>query len=77
MSKKIKIEASSGNVFLDLGFDPAEAEVFPEDWLVKSPGKRIASVLIRVEFLPENESEVLNKLEDWFVPTLFAASGRW
>ena len=26
MSKKIRIEASSGNVFLDLGFEPAEAE---------------------------------------------------
>ena len=26
MSKKIKIEASSGNVFLDLGFGEAEAE---------------------------------------------------
>ena len=26
MSKKIKIEAGSGNVFLDVGFDAAEAE---------------------------------------------------
>jgi uncharacterized membrane-anchored protein len=55
-------------------FDPAEAEVFPEDWLAKSPGKRIASVLIRVEMLPDDENVVLDKLEDWFVPESLACS---
>ena len=55
-------------------FDPAEAEVFPEDWLAKSPGKRIASVLIRVEYLPDDENEVLDKLEDWFVPESLAVA---
>ncbi len=55
-------------------FDPAEAEVFPEEWLAKGPGKRIASVLIRVEMLPDDEAEVLDKLEDWFVPESLACS---
>jgi hypothetical protein len=30
-------------------FDPADAEVLPEDWLATAPGKRLTSVLIRVE----------------------------
>ena len=55
-------------------FDPAEAEVFPDDWLAKSPGKRMASVLIRVEFLPDDEAEVLAKLKDWFVPESLACA---
>ncbi len=55
-------------------FDPAEAEVFPDDWLAKAPGKRLTSVLIRVEVLPENDDQVLAKLEDWFVPESLAVS---
>ena len=55
-------------------FDPAEASVFPEDWLAEAPGKRLCSVLIRVEHLPEDESEVLAKTENWFVPESLAVS---
>jgi len=55
-------------------FDPAEAEVFPEDWLAQSPGKRLVSILIRVEPMPEHAAEVLTKLEDWFVPESLAAA---
>ena len=55
-------------------FDPAEAEVFPEDWLAAAPGRRLTSVLIRVEVLPQNEDQVLAKLEDWFVPESLAVS---
>jgi uncharacterized membrane-anchored protein len=58
----------------DRAFDPAEAEVFPEDWLATAPGKRICSVLIRVEFMPEDDAEILDKLEDWFVPESLAAA---
>jgi uncharacterized membrane-anchored protein len=58
----------------DRAFDPAEAKVFPEDWLARSPGKRIASVLIRVEFLPDDEAQVLSKLEDWFVAESLACA---
>lgn len=55
-------------------FDPAEAEVFPEDWLTAAPGKRIVSVLIRVEIMPEDEAPVLAKLEDWFVAESLAVA---
>ncbi len=55
-------------------FDPADAEVFPDDWLADAPGKRLTSVLIRVEVMPEGEEEVLTKLEDWFVPESLAIS---
>lgn len=63
-----------GKGLSDRAFDPAEAEVFPDDWLAQGPGKRIASVLVRVEFLPETEAEVLAKLEDWFVPESLACA---
>ena len=63
-----------GKGLSDRAFDPVEAEVLPEDWLAQSPGKRIASVLIRVEILPESEAEVLAKLEDWFVPESLACA---
>ncbi|PLL12378.1 DUF3422 domain-containing protein [Tabrizicola sp. TH137] len=55
-------------------FDPAEAEVFPEDWLTAAPGKRICSVLIRIEELPEDDDAVMAKLEEWFVPESLAVS---
>ena len=55
-------------------FDPAEAEVFPEDWLEVAPGKRLCSVLVRIEVLPADEQQVLAKLEDWFVAESLACS---
>ncbi|MEH6775648.1 MAG: DUF3422 domain-containing protein [Cereibacter changlensis] len=55
-------------------FDPAKAEVFPEDWLARTPGKRMSSVLIRIELMPEDESLVMEKVEDWFVPESVACS---
>lgn len=58
----------------DRAFDPAEARVFPEDWLADAPGTRLTSVLIRVENLPDDEALVLDKLEDWFVPESLACS---
>jgi uncharacterized membrane-anchored protein len=48
-------------------FDPAETAVFPEDWQAVAPGKRLVSLVIRVEAMPATEAEVLEKLEDWFV----------
>ena len=58
----------------DRPFDPTEAEVFPEDWLAAAPGKRVCSVLIRVELLPDDESSVMDKVEEWFVPESLAVS---
>ena len=58
----------------DRPFDPAEAWVFPVDWMAAAPGARLASVLIRVEDLPEDETGMMAKLEDWFVPESLAVS---
>ena len=55
-------------------FDPAEAEVFPDGWLEAAPGKRLCSVLVRVEPMPASEDEVLAKLEEWFVAESLACS---
>ena len=55
-------------------FDPFDAEVFPEDWLDTAPGKRVASVLVRVEVMPEAEADMLAKLEDWFVAESLAVA---
>ncbi|MFN3575550.1 MAG: DUF3422 family protein [Tabrizicola sp.] len=55
-------------------FDPAEAEVLPEDWLADAPGKRLTSVLIRVEPMPANDAELLRRVDEWFVPESVAVS---
>ncbi len=55
-------------------FDPAEAEIFPDDWLGTAPGKRLVSLLIRVEAMPEDDAGMLSKLEGWFVPESLAVS---
>jgi len=48
-------------------FDPMESDVFPPEWLAGAPGKRLTSVLIRVEVMPEDEAKMLARMEDWFV----------
>jgi uncharacterized membrane-anchored protein len=55
-------------------FDPAEFDILPEDWLALAPGKRLVSLLIRVELMPEDEAEILARLEDWFVAESLATS---
>lgn len=55
-------------------FDPAEAEVLPEDWLAAAPGKRLTSVLIRVEPMPETEVALLARMDEWFVPESLAVA---
>lgn len=55
-------------------FDPAEAQVFPADWLETAPGKVVSAILIRVEPMPETEASLLARLEDWFVPESLAAA---
>lgn len=55
-------------------FDPAEAEVLPEDWLSAAPGKRLTSVLIRIELMPATEEALFAQLDDWFVPESLAVS---
>ena len=55
-------------------FDPEEMRVFPDNWLATAPGKRLVSLLIRVEVMPGDEDEVTSHLEDWFVPESLACS---
>ncbi|MEY3308773.1 MAG: hypothetical protein RLZZ413_2811 [Pseudomonadota bacterium] len=55
-------------------FDPEEMRVFPDNWLATAPGKRLVSLLIRVEVMPEDEEEVTARLEEWFVPESLACS---
>ncbi|MFN3643975.1 MAG: DUF3422 family protein [Gemmobacter sp.] len=55
-------------------FDPVKAEVFPSDWLSVAPGRRLCSVLVRVEHMPDDEDQIVRNLEDWFVPESLAAS---
>ncbi|MFC7704068.1 DUF3422 family protein [Plastorhodobacter daqingensis] len=58
----------------DRAFDPALFDVFPENWLASAPGNRITSVLLRVEFMPQDEREIEDKLAQWFVPESLACS---
>jgi uncharacterized membrane-anchored protein len=58
----------------DRPFDPAEAEVFPEDWLAEAPGRRLVSLLIRVEPMPEDLAAVQARLDEWFVAESMAAA---
>lgn len=55
-------------------FDPAQFDVFPDDWLAAAPGVRVTSILLRVEVIPEDESLIAERLADWFVPESLACS---
>ncbi|NPD15952.1 DUF3422 domain-containing protein [Xinfangfangia sp. D13-10-4-6] len=55
-------------------FDPVETEVFPEDWISSAPGGRIASVLIRIETMPDSKEDIYARAEEWFVPESLALS---
>ncbi len=55
-------------------FDAHSAEVLPGDWLAAAPGKRVAAVMVRVELLTDDLAQVMDKLEDWFVPESLATS---
>ena len=45
-------------------FDPADAEVLPEDWLLQAPGKRMVSLLIRVEAMPDSDDRLLARIAE-------------
>lgn len=57
----------------DRPFDPAVFDVFPADWLAQAPGKRLTSVLIRVEEL-DDEQQVDTNLLSWLVRDSLCAS---
>lgn len=47
-------------------FDPSAASIFPEEWQLQAPGKRVAAVMVQVDFLPDNPEDALDKITDWF-----------
>ncbi|MEM6376321.1 MAG: DUF3422 domain-containing protein [Pseudomonadota bacterium] len=47
-------------------FDPADFEIFPEDWLAQAPGHRLTSAHIRVDTM-KPEEEIANDIVDLFV----------
>ena len=55
-------------------FDPIEAEVFPAEWIADAPGRRLVSVLIRVEPMPKTLAEVAERIDSWFVAESLAVS---
>lgn len=55
-------------------FDPAEAAVFPEDWIGAAPGQRLAALQIRIEVMPEDPALIGEMLEAWFVPESLACA---
>lgn len=55
-------------------FDPAEAEVFPADWLARAPGRRLVSALIRIEPMPATQTELLERMDEWFVAESLAVA---
>jgi uncharacterized membrane-anchored protein len=62
------VEANGGRPF-----DPADFEVFPDDWLARAPGVRITSALLRLDV--RKSDEALEKdIADWFVSESVAAA---
>ncbi len=54
-------------------FDPADLDVFPEDWLAAAPGQRVTSAMIRVENMPSDE-QMISQIYEWFLPETVAAN---
>ncbi|SHH75619.1 DUF3422 family protein [Cognatishimia maritima] len=54
-------------------YDPADFEVFPDDWLMSAPGHRFTSALVRILPRPD-KAKILENLNDWFVPESLAVS---
>lgn len=57
----------------DRAFNPADFEVFPQDWLKESPGQRVTSILLRVVPRPD-DGATQAALADWFEPESLAVS---
>ena len=57
----------------DRPFNPADFEVFPEDWLARAPGQRITSIMLRVLERPLDE-QISTLIGDWFVPESVAVA---
>ena len=58
----------------DKPFDPSSFDVFPADWLSRSPGVCVTSTMIRIEELSETPAQALERAEGWFVSESLAVS---
>ncbi|CUH76710.1 DUF3422 family protein [Tropicibacter naphthalenivorans] len=54
-------------------FDPADFEVFPEDWLEEAPGMRVTSAMLRICERPA-DGDINRQIDDWLVPESVAVS---
>lgn len=54
-------------------FDPADFDVFPEDWLAMAPGVRVTSALLRIVRRPE-DAEISAAVQCWLVSESVAVS---
>lgn len=54
-------------------FDPTDSS-FPQEWRDSAPGRVAASVLIRIEELPDSDEAMMTKLEAWFVAESLAVA---
>lgn len=55
-------------------FDPSSFDVFPQEWLARSPGACITSTMIRVETLDGPQESVVERAKTWFVSESLAVS---
>jgi hypothetical protein len=39
-------------------FDPSAGAIFADEWQRQAPGKRVAAVMIQVDFLPDDPAEI-------------------
>jgi len=47
-------------------FDGGAFKVFPQDWLAEAPGKRLTSILVRIESHDGDEEDIGLRTGDWF-----------
>ncbi|MDP5308057.1 DUF3422 family protein [Paracoccus spongiarum] len=47
-------------------FDPSAAAIFPEEWQMHAPGKRVAAVMVQIDRLPDDPEKALDRMGDWF-----------
>lgn len=47
-------------------FDPALAEVFPDEWQARAPGRRVAAAIVHVLPMPEDPDAITPLLGQWF-----------
>lgn len=47
-------------------FDPSAAAIFPSEWQMNAPGKRVAAVMVQIEIMPEDPKDALDQISPLF-----------